>query len=71
MFNEIKNIIYKDNNRGQVWMELEVNLSGCQPSHSEHFSFSLTPVILIVDVIFMDLYVPKDGDIDKVITIVV
>ena len=28
-------------------------------------------MILIVYVIFMDLYVPKDGDIDKVIDIVV
>ena len=35
------------------------------------FLFFLTPVILIIYVIFMDLYVPKDGDIDKVINIVV
>ena len=30
---------------------------------SSNFFFFLTPVILIFYVIFMDLYVPKDGDI--------
>ena len=38
---------------------------------SSNFLFFLTPVILILYVIFMDLYVSKDGDIDKVIDIVV